>query len=518
VIPVLGSAEMRRADAAAIRAGTPSLTLMENAAAALTEETLSAFPNWRRAVVVCGPGNNGGDGLAAARLLREAGIDVGVFSLGDPAGYRGDAAVNFARADDRGIEVLPLSAPGALRRLSRELDGADGAIDALFGTGLSRGLTGLAARTVRALDASGVPVVSADLPSGLSADGGAVPGPAVRAALTVAFAAPKLCHVLPPARALCGRVVMRDIGISRKILEASGVRARLWIPESSDVRRILTPRPSDSHKGDFGRLAIVAGSAGKAGAAVLAARGALRAGAGLVTVFSIRAVQGAVVASLPEAMTRELPEKDGAIAAAAGEELARSLPDFDAAVLGPGLGVTDETREALSAALKVRISAVLDADALNAFAGEPAALAKRGAPTVVTPHPGEMGRLLSLPTREIQADRLGAVRRMAQAGRCVAVLKGEGTLTASPSGPTFVNPTGTPLLAAPGSGDVLSGIVGAFLARGMPAHDAAWVAAYLHGAAAERLARRLGDAGLLASELADALPEARAELWREGSA
>ncbi|MDQ6893845.1 MAG: NAD(P)H-hydrate epimerase, partial [Acidobacteriota bacterium] len=350
MIPVLRSAEMRRADAAAIRAGTPSLTLMENAAAALIEETLSAFPDWRRAVVVCGPGNNGGDGLAAARLLREAGVDVGVFCLGDPAEYRGDAAVNFTRADDRGIEVLSLSAPGAPRRLSRELDGADGAIDALFGTGLSRGLTGLAARTVKALDASGIPVVSADLPSGLSADGGAVPGPAVRAALTVAFAAPKLCHVLPPARALCGRVVVRDIGISRKILEASGVNARLWIPQPSDVRRILTPRPSDAHKGDFGRLAIVAGSVGKAGAAVLAARGALRAGAGLVTVFSIRAVQAAVAASLPEAMTRELPEKDGAIGRAAGEALARSLPDFDAAVLGPGLGVTDETREALSAA------------------------------------------------------------------------------------------------------------------------------------------------------------------------
>ncbi|HEY6147219.1 MAG TPA: NAD(P)H-hydrate epimerase, partial [Thermoanaerobaculia bacterium] len=311
MIPVLGSAEMRRADASAIRGGIPSLTLMENAAAALTEETLAAFPGWRRVVVLCGPGNNGGDGLAAARLLREAGIDVAVFSLGDPAGYRGDAAANFARADDRGIEVIALSAPGALRRMSRELAGADGAIDALFGTGLSRGLTGLAARAVRELGASGVPVVSADLPSGLSADEGSVPGPAVRAAVTVAFAAPKLCHVLPPARALCGRVVVRDIGISREILEARGARSALRIPEPDDVRRIVPPRRGDSHKGDFGSLAIVAGSRGKPGAAVLAARGALRAGAGLVTVFGIPAVAAAVVASLPEAMTSELPEQDG---------------------------------------------------------------------------------------------------------------------------------------------------------------------------------------------------------------
>ncbi|HYK43146.1 MAG TPA: NAD(P)H-hydrate dehydratase [Thermoanaerobaculia bacterium] len=515
MIPVVGSSEMRRADAAAIRGGTPSLTLMENAAAALVEETLAAFSHWRRAVVVCGPGNNGGDGLAAARLLREAGVHVGVFSLRDPADYRGDAAVNFARADDRGIEITPLSGPGALRRLIRELDGADGAVDALFGTGLSRGLTGLAARVVSALAASEIPVVSADLPSGLSADSGAVPGPAVRAAVTVAFAAPKLCHVLPPARALCGRVVVRDIGISREILDAKSDRSRVRIPEPADLAAVLAPRRSDSHKGDFGRLAIVAGSAGKSGAAVLAARGALRAGAGLVTVFGIPAVRAAVLAALPEAMTEELPEENGAIAASAGEKLARSLRDFDAAVFGPGLTATDAVRRALRRALGVRIPAVLDADALNAFSGQPAAWKARRAPTVATPHPGEMGRLLSLSARQVQGDRLAAVVRLAKAARCVAVLKGEGTLIAAPSGPALVNPTGTPLLAAPGSGDVLSGVVGAFLAAGLAPRDAAWTAVYLHGAAGERLARRLGDAGLLARELADAIPEARREILAE---
>jgi NAD(P)H-hydrate epimerase len=512
---------MRRADAAAIRAGTPSLTLMENAAAALTEETLAAFPRWRRAVVLCGPGNNGGDGLAAARLLREAGIDVRVFSLRDPGELRGDAAVNFGRAENLGIAVVPLTGSGALGGLSRELENADGAVDALFGTGLAltRGLTGMAARAVRALAASGVPVVSADVPSGVSADGGAIPGPAVRAALTVTFAAPKLCHVLPPARGLCGRVVVRDIGISREILDAGGGRASLRMPELSDVRRVFAPRRSDSHKGDFGRLAIVAGSRGKAGAAVLAARGALRAGAGLVTVFAIPSVAAAVMASLPEAMTSELPERDGAIAGEAGEVLGKALRDFDAVVIGPGLTVTPDTRKALRAVLRYRngLRMVVDADGLNAFAGEPAAFARRsanGGAIVLTPHPGEMGRLLSLSTRDVQADRLGAVRRLAKLARCVAVLKGEGTLIAAPSrsGPVIVNPTGTPLLAAPGSGDVLSGIVGAFLAGGASATDAAWAAAWLHGAAGERLARRLGDTGLLASELADALPRARREI------
>jgi len=440
---------------------------------------------------------------------------VRVFSLRDPGELRGDAAVNFARAEDLGIAVVPRTGRGALGGLSRELENADGAVDALFGTGLTRGLTGAAARVVRVLAASGVPVVSADVPSGVSADAGAIPGPAVRAALTVTFAAPKLCHVLPPARGLCGRVVVRDIGIARDLLDTSGGRASLRMTETSDLRRLLVPRSSDSNKGDFGRLAIVAGSRGKAGAAVLAARGALRAGAGLVTVFAIPAVQAAVVASLPEAMTAELPERDGAISAKAGKFLRKALRDFDAAVLGPGLTVTGHTRSALREALEARIPMVVDADALNAFAGEPGAFAKRSAnraATVLTPHPGEMGRLLSLSTRDVQADRLGAVRRLAKLARCVAVLKGEGTLIASPSGPVIVNPTGTPLLAAPGSGDVLSGIVGAFLAGGASADDAAWSAAWLHGAAGERLARRLGDAGLLASELADALPRARREI------
>jgi NAD(P)H-hydrate epimerase len=373
----------------------------------------------------------------------------------------------------------------------------------------------MAARVVRALAASGVPVVSADVPSGVSADVGAIPGPAVRAALTVTFAAPKLCHVLPPARGFCGRVVVRDIGISRELLETSGGRASLRMPEMTDVRRVFTPRRSDSHKGDFGRVAIVAGSRGKAGAAVLAARGALRAGAGLVTVFGIPSVAAAVVASLPEAMTSELPERNGAIAAEAGEVLGKALRDFDAVVIGPGLTVTSDTRNALRAALRTALPMVVDADGLNAFAGEPAAFAKRSAKraaTVLTPHPGEMGRLLSLSTRDVQADRLGAVRRLAKLARCVAVLKGEGTLIAAPSGPVIVNPTGTPLLAASGSGDVLSGIVGAFLAGGASASDAAWSAAWIHGAAGERLARRLGDAGLLASELADALPPQRREV------
>ncbi|MDQ2978720.1 MAG: NAD(P)H-hydrate dehydratase [Acidobacteriota bacterium] len=512
MIPVLGSRQMRAADAAAIRSGTPSRTLMENAASALVEETLASFPDWRRVVVVCGPGNNGGDGLAAARLLRESGLSVLLFCLNDPSELRKDAAVNLALARDAGLEPSSLASRSGFRGLAEALRDADGVVDALFGTGLSRALTGRAARAVEAIEAAARPVVAADVPSGLSADTGALPGPSVRAALTVAFAAPKLCHVFPPARSRCGRVVVRDIGIPAAALSRSKSRARLV--EKEDVARLFPARRLDANKSDFGRLAVIAGSRGKAGAAVLAARGALRAGAGLVTIFCPQAIESVAVDALPEAMTHALPDRGGALAPEAAGLLRKALEGFDAAVVGPGLSTEGGVVEVLRALLRLRMPLVCDADALNAFAGEPGAFARR-APTVLTPHPGEAGRLLSKTSGEVQADRLAAASELAARTRCVVVLKGEGTLTATPAGRVSVNPTGTPLLATAGSGDVLAGVVGALLASGLAPEDAAIASVYLHGAAAERLARRLGDAGLLASEIADALPEARLALRAE---
>jgi NAD(P)H-hydrate epimerase len=363
------------------------------------------------------------------------------------------------------------------------------------------------------MNRAGRPVVAADVPSGLSSDRGAVPGVAVRAALTVAFGAPKLCHVLPPASGSCGRTVVADIGIERRVLEKRA--RRLWLTEASDARTLLPPRPLDSHKGDFGRVAIVAGSRGKAGAAVLAARGALRAGAGLVTVFCPESLQGLVVGALPEAMTSGLPEVDGRLDARGAPALLRALSDFDAIVAGPGLGTAPGTVALLERMLAaVALPAVLDADALNAFAGRPRFFVRRRGPTVLTPHPGEAARLLGTSTRAIQADRLGRARELARRARAVAVLKGSHTLVVRPGGEAAVNPTGTPLLSTAGSGDVLAGVLGALLAGGLEVAEAAVAAAWLHGAAAEALEPRLGDAGLLAHEVADALPGVRAGLRR----
>jgi len=502
---------MRAADRAAIRSGTPSIELMEAAASALVSETLAAYSAWRSVVVVCGPGNNGGDGLPAARLFRGEGLDVRLFCLGRPEDYRGDPAENLARALELGLEAESLAERGGEARLASAVAACDGVVDALFGTGLSRPLTGGARRAVVAIGRANKPVVAADVPSGLSSDSAAIPGPSVRADLTVVFAAPKVCHVVTPARTLCGRVVVRDIGID--VRPAKGRAARFAMTEPSDVRRLLPPRPSDSNKGDFGRLAIVAGSTGKSGAAVLAARGAIRGGAGLVTVFCPGSVQPVAAAVLPEAMSHALPDRGGALSGEAAGELVRALNagPFDAAVVGPGLSTAPGVVESLKSLLATRLPLVLDADALNGFPKNAAAFRRR-APTVLTPHPGEAGRLLGSSAAAVQKDRLGAARALAKASRAVVLLKGDGTLVADPSGRVVVNPTGSPLLATGGTGDVLAGLLGALLAQGLDAFEAAYAAAWLHGRAAEILAETLGDAGLLARELADAIPRARAGL------
>jgi NAD(P)H-hydrate epimerase len=316
--------------------------------------------------------------------------------------------------------------------------------------------------------------------------------------------------VLPPASGLCGVVAVADIGIARRALARHA--RRLWQTEAADVAARLPARPRDSHKGDFGRLAILAGSRGKPGAAILAARGGLRGGAGLVTVFCAESIAAGIVSALAEAMVEPQPEANGSLARSAGEGLARSWKNFDAIVAGPGLGTSAGTVAALETALLARVPLVADADALNAFAGRPRFFAKRRAATVLTPHPGEAGRLLRKSSRAVQADRPGAVRALARASRAVVVLKGDQSLIGTPDGEIVVNPTGTPLLATAGSGDVLSGLIGALLAGGLSARDAAVAGAWLHGAAAQRLEGVLGDAGLLAHEVADAVPRARRAL------
>ena len=502
---ILTSAEMAAVDRAAQRKEKiPSLLLMERAAEGVADLVLAAMPDATRVAVVCGPGNNGGDGLAVARLLAAEGVSPRIFLLSGRKGLRGDPARNLSRAEAAGLGTADLASKAGWNEFRSAVSSVDVIVDALFGTGLSRPLTGLARKTVEAINGSGRPVLAVDVPSGLSGDSGDVGGPAIRADWTAAIAAPKRCHVLFPARSLCGEIAIVDIGIPDEVLET---KAHRFAAVSADAIAPLFPRrPEDAHKGEFGHVAVVAGSRGKAGAALLCALGALRSGAGLVTIACPESIEPRFTAALPEAMTLPLPDESGALSARAERTLLDFLEKCDAAAVGPGLGTAPGTARLIASIVaRAAVPAVFDADALNVFPGRPEVFRRRKAPTILTPHPGEAGRLLSKATEKIQSRRPESAAELARRAGAVAVLKGAGTLTADRTGRVWWNPTGGPSLAAGGSGDVLAGIGAALLAQGLDAVDAAVAAVFVHGLAGERAAAG-ADRGIPASRIAAFVP------------
>jgi ADP-dependent NAD(P)H-hydrate dehydratase / NAD(P)H-hydrate epimerase len=508
MIPVVDSLGMREADRVTIeRLGLPSLVLMESAAAAVTEVVVVRFPEAERVTIVCGPGNNGGDGLAVARQLRCRGFDAEVALVATRRSLSGDAAVQLKLARNFGVPIhdCTTNTEACLDRLCGD---ADVVVDALFGTGLDRPLTGRWARAVRAINAAGVPVVAVDIPSGLQGSFAGVPEDAVEAAVTVTFAVPKIAHVLPPACWRCGEVAVADIGIPPWVVERG---VKLALLEAEDVRGWLPSRPRDSHKGRFGHLLVVAGREGRAGAAALAARAAVVLGSGLVTVATVRAAVRPIQSLVPEAMVDPLPADENGVAT--GEGIEASLAKATAVAVGPGLGLGDGPRKLLATILeKWRGPLLLDADALSLLAGRLGKLRGRDVPAVLTPHPAELGRLLGISTEEVTGDRLGAALAAARKGAAVVLAKGSRTVIAGGQGWSLINPTGTPGLASGGAGDVLTGAVGAFLAQRVPPKEAAAAGAWLHGRAAELAGERYTGAvpaGVVARQLARAEAELR---------
>lgn len=485
----------------------PSLLLMEKAAEGISDLLLRKFPAARRVAVVCGPGHNGGDGLAVARLLAGRHLNPEIFLLKGGAASVADAATNLAAARELGLAVSELTDRGVRARFRQTLATADVIVDALFGTGLSRPLTGVARQAAADINATGGPVVAVDVPSGLSGETGEIPGECVRAAVTGTMAALKRCHVEFPARQMCGDIEVIDIGIPDDLLETP--RHQYELVSRETVASLFPPRPANSHKGDFGHAVIVAGSRGKAGAALLAALGAMRAGAGMVTIAPPASLEPRFTAALPEAMTLPLPEADGALTPAALADLLRLATRCNAMVAGPGIGTAAATLPFLEAlVVQSTLPAVFDADALNAFSERPGVFRKRKAATILTPHPGEAARLLGVSNRRIAADRLAAARQLARESGVIVILKGAGTITADPRGFAWHNPTGSPAMSTAGSGDVLAGVAGALLANGMNARDAAIAAAFIHGLAGELAESKLGGRGVLASDIAGAIPHA----------
>jgi NAD(P)H-hydrate epimerase len=510
-VKIVTGAEMALIDRlAAERHGVPAGTLMEAAGRRVAEAAalLLGDPRGKRAVVVCGRGNNGGDGYVAARLLLGEGCAVAVFALADAAALCGDARAAAEGAMRAGVPVHLLDGEPSLELLRTRAREADLVVDALFGTGFRPPARGLAAAVIAAINGCARPVLAVDMPSGLSADHGTIEGPAVAATATVTLGLPKPGLLLHPAAGLAGRLWLADIGIPPQIPASLPLLAN--VTTAADAAGWLTPRDPAAHKGTYGHALIVAGSSGMAGAALLAARGALRAGAGLVTVALPASLAPAHLDGLPEAMLLPLPDAGlGALGTDALEALLEQLPRFQALAVGPGLSRRPGTAVLVRGLLaRAALPLLVDADALAACADLDGPLAPGAPATVLTPHPGELARLTGTTVAQVQGDRLGAARAAATRFGAVVVLKGARTVTATPGGEAWVNLSGNPAMAAGGMGDVLAGMVAAHLARGMAALPAALLGVHLHGLAADRLAARRGPWGILAAEVADESPAA----------
>ncbi|HEU4527274.1 MAG TPA: NAD(P)H-hydrate dehydratase [Actinomycetota bacterium] len=503
--PILTPAEAGALDRASRERGVEVATLMENAGREVARSALAVAGGGYGtcAVVVCGKGNNGGDGLVAARHLARWGARVAVLMLEPGEDLREPAATNLARLAATDVRVRPFSRSA----LDRELGRADVAIDAVFGTGFRGVPEDDHAAAIEGLNEGGVPVVAVDIPSGVSGETGEVAGDAVWADVTVTFGAVKSGVVLLPGAERAGLVEVVDIGFPADL-----IRSDLWLMEEADAAALLPIRPIETHKRETGVAVIVGGSRLMTGAVCLTAAAASRVGAGLVQVAVPEGILPVVQSLVREATFLALPETaDGTVAPAATDVLAERLSGADALALGPGMTTHPETAAWIRDLVATSpIPTVLDADGLNAFAGRASELSTRRSDLVLTPHAGEFARLSGGSARDVAADRVGHVRKLAAETDATVLLKGTRTLVGAPDGEVRVNTTGGPYLATGGTGDVLTGAIAGLLARGLPAADAASVAAFVHGRAGALAAARTGEgttAGDVLDRLADALRE-----------
>ena len=503
---IVTAAEMRAIDrATSERFGVPSLLLMENAGTAVSNFVLSDYPGARRVGVICGKGNNGGDGFVVARKLMEAGREVRLLLLCDPGELRGDAEAMFRKLPLK--PVLAQTPEEFKNAAAQAVFDCDVLLDAILGTGFRPSVSGLYAEAIERFSSVRVPIVAVDIPSGLDADapGAAPPGPVVPACATVTFTAPRPTHVFSPL--IRGTVVVAPIGSPEEAIQ-SALNLELITPR--DIAEMAAPRPRDSNKGMYGHVLVIGGSLGKAGAAGMAGMAALRAGAGLVTVATTQSVLPTVAGYAPELMTEALPETEtGTISLRAREygRLDGIIKGKTVLAIGPGISRQTETSELVRMLVKTsQLPMVLDADGLNAFEGRAQELA--GRPLVITPHPGEMSRLAQLSVKQIQENRLQVAREFATRHAITTVLKGNRTLVALADGKVWVNPTGNPGMATGGMGDILTGLVAGMLGQTKNATTAVLAAAYLHGLPGDVACEKTGEQSLIATDLLGALPEA----------
>ena len=506
--------EMRQMDRAAAESyGVSGLALMENAGAAVARVAFRAAARAARtepcgrigearsvsAGILAGRGNNGGDGFAAARHLAGYGARVSVYVVGDSCAIQGDARVNLDALVKSGIAVVPLLGEGAWNAARTDLAASDVIVDAILGTGARGAPSPDVARAISLMNESPAPVVAVDVPSGVDALTGAVPGECAIAHITVTLGLAKTGLLTYPGASYVGSVVIDSIGMPPALIESGAIKAHLTTPD--DVHAALPVRRPDAHKGDFGRVLIVAGSLGMSGAPSLAAMGALRSGAGLVHLSVPAVIAGEVSARHAEIMTHPAPE-------AGLPAVLEMAATCQAVVVGPGMSCCERTSAIVDAMIaELGVPLVLDADAVNVLAGRAQALREAKTPVILTPHPGELGRLMGVEADEINRDRLGWARRAALETGATVVLKGARTVIADRTGEAYVNPTGNSGMATAGMGDVLAGMIGSLCAAGMSGLAAGYCSAYIHGLAGDFAARDCGLDGMIAGDVLARIPE-----------
>lgn len=515
--------EMRELDQEATRRyGIPGLILMENAGLSVVKAILSRFwhnePRGRKALIIAGPGNNGGDGFVVARHLYNMGANVRIFLTSNPDLYKGDAAVNLRIISEMGIKYNIFKGE-TCQEFEHSARHSDLIVDAIFGTGF-RGIPQEPfASLIRIVNDSGKPVVSVDLPSGLEADTGRAEGECIRARLTVTLGLPKIGLYLDPGSEYAGDVIVGDISFPPDLKSEEG--GSFFLIEKEMIAQLLPVRLPTHHKGSYGHVVVIGGIPGYTGAVTLASYSALRSGAGLVTAVVPASVYPVVAVKLTEAMTRPAPEAgDGGFSPNALKKLQDLIDRATVLAVGPGLGQHRETGIFLQEILKsMDVPLVLDADALNLIARDKEILTdtvlkeyrKRW---VLTPHPGEMARLLNLSVSAVQADRIGHALRASREWGTTVVLKGAHTIVALPDGRAYINPTGNPGLATGGTGDVLSGLIAGLIAQGLTPEDAALAGVFIHGWAGDRIAARKGMPGLVAGDLLEEIPLVLKDLYQ----
>lgn len=512
---VVDGIQMKRLDQKALEEyRIPGIILMEQAGMAVADEVLKEIQRQEnnKVMIICGLGNNGGDGFVTARHLFQRGIAVKVRIIGDVARVTGDTKTNYDILRKLKLDIKMLLDLQDIEKLSTEVDHCSIIVDAICGTGLNRDMSGLWKELIHTMNRSDKYILSIDIPSGVSAGTGNILGNAVRANKTVVLQLPKVGNINYPGAEYSQTMVIKDIGIPKEIIEQDNLNIHLITEEM--IKSILPRRKNDTHKGNYGKAYIVAGSTGMTGAAMLTCEAVLRSGAGLLKVAIPQSLNSIMETRLIEAITVPLPElKKGVVGISDIEKIIKTMKESNVIAIGPGSGQTRELEEVLrNICEEATIPMVLDADALNSLAHRLDILNLLKTTAVLTPHIGEMARLTNLPIEEIQRNKIQIAIEFAKKWKVILILKGARTVVASPEGKIFINTTGNPGMATAGSGDVLTGIITGFLAQGVQPFDAAIAAVYIHGTAGDRAANRMGEYGLMAGDIVLELPLAIKEI------